>query len=152
MHTDHSNPQRDLVANALVLLLKNLDPNLDPTHFAKHTPLKAEIKNSHDAAAFIKDCSHEFGVNLTTPEAREEAQWALAGTAAPMNGHHEVGNGSVFAFADFILKRLEMEGKTYSSTAFVCVETPFISSSGHVVSTTGAPSDAATQWMTFKPG
>ena len=50
--------------------------------------------------------------------AREEAQWALAGTAAPMNGHREVGNGSVFAFADFILKRLEMEGKTYSSTAF----------------------------------
>lgn len=58
MHTDHSNPQRDLVANALVLLLKNIDPKLDITHFAKHTPLKAEMKNSHDAATFIKDCSH----------------------------------------------------------------------------------------------
>lgn len=54
---DHSSPQRDLVANALVLLLKNLDPKLDVTHFAKHTPLKAEMKNSHDAATFIKDCS-----------------------------------------------------------------------------------------------
>lgn len=58
MHTNHFNPQRDLVANALVLLLKNIDPKLDPTHFAKHTPLKAEMKNGHDAATFIKDCSH----------------------------------------------------------------------------------------------
>lgn len=54
---DHSSPQRDLIANALVLLLKNLDPKLDVTHFAKHTPLKAEMKNSHDAAIFITDCS-----------------------------------------------------------------------------------------------
>ena len=56
-HNDHSNPQRDMVANALVLLLKNLNPNLDTTHFAKHTPLKAEMKNSHDATTFINDCS-----------------------------------------------------------------------------------------------
>jgi hypothetical protein len=54
---DHSSPQRDLIANALVLLLKNLDPKLDVMHFAKHTPLKAEMKNSHDAAIFIADCS-----------------------------------------------------------------------------------------------
>jgi hypothetical protein len=54
---DHSSPQRDLIANALVLLLKNLDPKLDVMHFAKHTPLKAEMKNSHDAATFITDCS-----------------------------------------------------------------------------------------------
>ncbi|KAF3004088.1 hypothetical protein E8E13_003448 [Curvularia kusanoi] len=118
MHTDHSNPQRDMVANALVLLLKNLDPDLDTTHFAKHTPLKAEMRNSHDAVTFIKDCSHEFGINLTAPEEREEAQWALAGSAASMHGHPTLGNGSAFAFADFILKRLEAEGKTYSSAAY----------------------------------
>ena len=54
---NHSSPQRDLIANAIVLLLKNLDPKLDETHFAKHTPVKAEMKNSHDAAHFLKDCS-----------------------------------------------------------------------------------------------
>jgi hypothetical protein len=53
----HSNPQRDRIANALVLLLKNIDPKLDVTHFARHTPLKAEMKNGHDAAKFIRDCS-----------------------------------------------------------------------------------------------
>lgn len=60
---DHSIPQRDLISNALVLLLKNLDPKLDVAHFAKHTPLKAEMRNSHDAATFIADCSR---VNITS--------------------------------------------------------------------------------------
>ena len=90
----HNNPQRDMVANALVLLLKDIDPKLDVNHFARHTPLKAELKNGHDAATFIRDCSQEFGINLTTPEAREEAQWALAGSAASMHGHHTEGTGS----------------------------------------------------------
>ena len=52
---DHSSSQRDLIANALVLLLKNLNPKLDVMHFAKNTPVKVEMKNSHDAATFITD-------------------------------------------------------------------------------------------------
>ncbi|KAF3040329.1 hypothetical protein E8E12_008532 [Didymella heteroderae] len=124
---NHSSPQRDLIANALVLLLKNLDPKLDVTHFAKHTPLKAEMKNAHDAATFITDCSREFGIDLNSLEVREEAQWALAGSAASMHGHHTLGNGSgmdfsPFAFADFILKRMELEGKTYSTSSYQQLE------------------------------
>ncbi|KAL1611464.1 hypothetical protein SLS59_000183 [Nothophoma quercina] len=107
-----------MVANALVLLLKDIDPKLDVNHFARHTPLKAELKNGHDAATFIRDCSQEFGINLTTPEAREEAQWALAGSAASMHGHHTEGTGSAFAFADFVMKKMEQEGKTYSTSAY----------------------------------
>lgn len=35
-----------------------------------------------------------------------------------MHGHPTLGTGSAFAFADFILKRMELEGKTYSSAAY----------------------------------
>ncbi|KAF9698820.1 hypothetical protein EKO04_002933 [Ascochyta lentis] len=106
--------QRDRVATALILLLRNLNPNLDVSHFAKHTPLKAEMKNSHDAATFIKLCAEEFNIPLTAPQAREEAQWALAGSAGAMHGAEVAGTGSAFAVADFVCAVLEREGRGYS--------------------------------------
>ncbi|KAF2625858.1 hypothetical protein BU25DRAFT_492415 [Macroventuria anomochaeta] len=64
----------------------------------------------------------EFNVNPTTPEAREEAQWALAGSAASMHGQPRgrdwVSGVTAFALADFILERLDLEGKAYSSSAY----------------------------------
>lgn len=92
--TSHGPPQRSRIASALILLLHHLDPTLDVAHFARHTPLKAGLRSSRDAAAFLAACSAEFGIALQAPEIRDEALWALTGSAAAMYGHHVEGTGS----------------------------------------------------------